>query len=100
MDYQAVGGDTAAGKIEADEPVLDVVGVGRGLKRRDLRGLAGQVAVGVVGVGERVILEEPVGRFIAVTRGEVRARAVADGIVGEGLRDQAAGQRMGRLGEM
>ena len=83
-------------QIDADEPVLGVVGVAGRLQGTLVR-LGTEVAVGVVDVGALIVLAQAVGGVGHVARGNVRGNAVALGVVAVGLgrcRRAARGQAL------
>ena len=76
-----ISGDRQVGEVDADQLVPDIVGVGgdaAGAGARDLFGLGGEVAVGVVSVTETIVLGQAVGVVGDVGCREVRGGAVAD----------------------
>lgn len=68
-----VGREGRIREVDPDQLILGVVGVGGGAQRR-LVGLAGQVAVVVVGIGEGVVLGQPVAVVDGVERRDASFR--------------------------
>ena len=99
----AIGGEAAAGEVDPHQAVLHVGCVARhpaGAGAGDLAGLAREVAVQIVSIAERLVLDQPVGGVEGrVHRLAVAAQAVADRIVGEGLVGRGD-RRVGRLAEL
>jgi hypothetical protein len=71
----AEGDHRPIGPGDLDELILPIVGGGGRLEGR-LVGLARPVPVGVIGVSELLVFQEPVGRIVGMEGGEVRGEPV------------------------